>query len=107
MKLLIQHNNNNNKNNFSEGILYIKKGFTWDGCTPKFRIFGIIFGVPDFKETYRASAVHDFLINHQSSHNISRYIIDMIFDHILKEDHFKYRWIYSGVVNSYRVLVNN
>lgn len=88
------------------GVLHIKEGFTWDGCTPKFRIFGIIFGVPDFNETYRASAIHDFLINHEDEHSMSRYEMDMIFDKLLQEDNFKYRCLYTTGVNLYRISLN-
>lgn len=86
------------------GILTILKGFAWDGCTPKFRIFGTIIGVPDFKETYIASAIHDFLINNQLVHTLSRKSMDMIFEDILRSESFKLTFIYANAVHIYRCL---
>ena len=86
------------------GILTILPNFIWDGCTPKFRIFGIIVGVPDFKKTYRASAIHDFLINYQAVHGLSRKLIDMIFEDVLRSESFKLTFLYAGAVHTYRKL---
>lgn len=56
-----------------EGYFKLKKPFEWDGATPKFLLFGKMFGIPDGpisertgKPTYYyASMVHDAL-NHSS-----------------------------------------
>jgi len=84
------------------GILTIFKGFAWDGCTPKIRIFGEIIGVPDFKETYIASAVHDFLIKYSDQHQLSREDIDNIFEYILTQEKFALTFIYANSVHLYR-----
>ena len=42
--------------------LIIPAGYSWDGCSPKFKIGNKIFGTPDFEEkTKYASLVHDVL----------------------------------------------
>lgn len=84
------------------GVLTIKKGFVWDGCTPKFRLFGVIFGVPDFKETYDASLIHDFLIKTSPFHKMSRKTMDDIFEYFLRLNNFKYTWLYANAVHLYR-----
>lgn len=55
--------------NIQNGTMRISKGYAWDGCTPKWRIKKLMFGIPDGKidpETgkqmcYYASLVHDVL----------------------------------------------
>jgi hypothetical protein len=52
-----------------DGTLTVKKGYAWDGCTPKLCFFDILFGTPDGvvhrdsgrPKTYYASLVHDAL----------------------------------------------
>lgn len=84
------------------GILTIFKGYTWDGCTPKFPFFGCLLGVPDYKGTYLASLTHDFLIEYKNQHRLTRKQMDLVFSFILKEEKFACRWVYSGAVNLYR-----
>jgi hypothetical protein len=88
----------------SKGKLIILKGYEWDGCTPKFNIFGKVMGVPDFQETYEPSLVHDFLIEYCNQHLISREVIDIIWTKMLKEKSFKMRWLYSGAVHAFRPI---
>ena len=86
------------------GWLQINKGYEWDGCTPKFRIFGKIFGIPDFQGTYHASLAHDFLIEYCEQHNICRKQIDHIFEKIMEEEGFFFRFLYATGVNLYRPI---
>jgi hypothetical protein len=86
----------------TDGKLTILKGYQWDGCTPKFMLFGKIIGVPDFKKTYEPSLVHDFLIDYCSQHFISRAVIDKIWTKMLRANSFKLRWLYSSVVHGFR-----
>lgn len=89
-----------------QGILFIKKGYQWDGCTPKTTLFNRVIGVPDFKRTKDASLVHDFLIEYCAQHSISRKENDTIFRLMLKEKRFKLRFVYAGVVDLYRIVIN-
>lgn len=88
------------------GVLTILKGYEWDGCTPKFKLFGKLVGVLDFEKTKEASLVHDFLIEYKAQHSIGRKIMDIIFDKILKDNKFKLRWVYANAVHAYRILAN-
>lgn len=88
------------------GVLYIRKGYRWDGCSPKFMIFGKIIGTPDFEKTKDASLVHDFLIEYCKHHSLSRKKIDVIFCKMLAEKSFSLRFFYATGVHAYRILVN-
>jgi hypothetical protein len=86
------------------GLLCIKKGYQWDGCTPKFMFFNKIIGVPDFKKTKDAALVHDFLIDFFDQHKLTRKQVDTIFCKMLKEKKFKLKPLYCNVVNLYRLI---
>jgi hypothetical protein len=88
------------------GFGYIKKGYAWDGCTPKFKLFGKVFGTPDGKidektgkpQTYFASATHDVLYQYKKEIDISRHDADWIFLCDLSIADFKYSLLYFCVV---------
>lgn len=86
------------------GVLRIYKGYEWNGCSPKFRVFGKIVGILDFNETWEASLVHDFLLEYCSQHDIPRKIIDNAFEIILAEKKFRFRWIYANGVHLFRPI---
>jgi hypothetical protein len=88
----------------TRGKLTILKGYQWDGCTPKFMLFGKAIGIPDFKKTYKPSLVHDFLIDHCSQHFIPRSVIDRIWTKMLKAEKFKLRFLYSPAVHLFRPI---
>jgi hypothetical protein len=85
-------------------VLRIFKGYEWDGCTPKFDLFGKLIGIPDFKGTYNSSLVHDFLIEFHDQHSLTRKEIDYIFEDIMRDEEFKLRWIYSTGVHLFRPI---
>lgn len=77
-------------NNFIE----IKKGYAWNGCTPRFSFFdlfeiGTPNGIKNFKtgkpKAYYASLVHDALYQYEL---VDRKFADKIFRKILKENDF-------------------
>lgn len=88
----------------SNGLLVILDGYEWDGCTPKFMLFGKVVGIPDFKKTYKPSLVHDFLIEYCPEHTITRKQIDDLWTAMLKEERFKLRWLYSWGVHAFRPI---
>ena len=79
-----------------------KRGYAWDGCTPKFEILDMIFGVPDGKLdyltqkpiTYYASMVHDMLYQFKKEVPLSRKEADLIFLKIMQEGGFMLSTIY-------------
>lgn len=103
----------------NDGILRIKlnKGFySWDGCSPKFKLFGKEFGTWDGKlwdkffnrtnpilnglpETYYASLVHDFI--YQSKGTFTRKEADALFKELLEQQKFKYTTLYYFFVRMF------
>jgi len=89
-KLLIGIYLSNNWCNINDGILIIKKGYAWDGCSPKHSAFGLfLFGTPDgvLKEgkpwTYYQSLVHDVLMQFRLELPLSKEQTSTIFrDHL-------------------------
>jgi len=82
-----------------DGLLTIKQGYSWDGCTPKFAWFDMVWGTPEGiineqtgkPKTYYASLVHDVL--YQLSDFIftpqERHITDKLFYQMLKAEKFR------------------
>ncbi|WP_257292734.1 DUF1353 domain-containing protein [Endozoicomonas sp. ONNA1] len=91
----------------SNGLLFIKKGYAWDGCTPKlfnfFDLFylgtpeGIIDNTTNKPKTYYASLVHDALYQWADDNPISKTQADDLFLKMLSDCNFKmaklYRWV--------------
>jgi hypothetical protein len=85
-----------------DGSLTIKgdnaDGYAWDGCTPKFMVYGMVFGVlegdlnpeTDKSRTYYPTLVHD--IFYQFSYHFRgpkmRAAVDSEFLRMLNEEHF-------------------
>jgi len=85
----------------------VKKGYAWDGCTPKISFFDLfILGTPDGilsdktgkPKAYYASLVHDalyqFLPEMKETHGITRRDADDFFQRILVEHEFAPNRIY-------------
>jgi hypothetical protein len=80
------------------------KGYSWDGCSPKFKIkdwyFGTWEGVLNFdtgqSKTYYASLVHD--VFYQFAKDVRAFIrreeVDKEFLNILKRDGMRAAWLY-------------
>ena len=86
------------------GEVTIFKGYSWDGCTPKFKLFGKTIGTPDGKideatglpKTYYASLVHDCLYQYSQwlPYYIKRRTIDNLFYKMLKKSGFSAARVY-------------
>lgn len=63
--------------------LSIQPKYSWDGCSPKFRLFGRYWGTPDFQFTKRASLIHDALYQYAGRHRLSRSECDYAFLHAM------------------------
>lgn len=87
-----------------DGWLTIIKGYEWDGCTPKFRLFGLLVGIPDFEGTRLPSMVHDFLIEYCIQHNINRKQIDIVFQKMMEDNKFVLRPLYASGVHLFRPI---
>lgn len=96
------------------GNIEIRKGYSWDGCSPKFEMFGKVWGTPDgsinkdtsLPKTYRASLVHDALLQFSQSEVMpfTRKEIDKLFYFILKQDKFKFAYLYYIFVRLYAAI---
>jgi len=62
-------------------LLVVRKGYATDGCSPKFRIFGMWVGTCDFAWTRMPSTVHDLLYQfaHLDCAPLSRKEADQLF----------------------------
>ena len=86
-----------------------KAGYAWDGCSFKFKIKDVYFGIPEGvlnfdtgkSKTYYASLIHDVLC--QFSKDIKSFIkrgeVDREFYIILKRDQFRLAKVYYYVVH--------
>jgi hypothetical protein len=94
-----------------KGTITIEGGYAWDGCSPKWSVFGHIIGTPDgapnpltgFPRTYFASLVHDALCQFADDPAMpfTRAQIDRIFYDILLEDGWSAAWLYYAGVRVY------
>ncbi len=92
---------------YPDGRLRILKGYAWDGCTPKFSLWDIVFGTPDGipsektrkPKAYHASLVHDVLYQFLDADlPVSRKGADQIFLELLTEQDFGPRKMYYWAV---------
>lgn len=102
-----------------DGTIKVKKGYAWDGCTPKCSILDLaIIGTPDGRKdtaidsfynmptdkgylkpkTYYASLVHDALYQYYAWHDISRKQIDLLFLEMLRHRRFLWAQFYYFAV---------
>jgi hypothetical protein len=89
------------------GDARVLANYAWDGCTPKFSLFDIVFGIPDGipnhvtrkPKAYYASLMHDVLYQFLDANlPLSRAQADRVFLEILARDRFAPRPIYYAAV---------
>lgn len=91
-----------------DGLLTIKKGYSWNGCSPKIEVYDMIIGTPEgikddsgLSKTYLASLVHDWFYQYSKDvelMGVTRLDIDSEFYHILKQVNFKSAYLYYALV---------
>lgn len=88
-----------------KGSMTVPHGYSWDGCSPKIKIFGKIFGTPDGKigrlglpKTYLASLLHDALYQYKKEICVTRKQADLAFLEELEIANFKYAKLYYRAV---------
>jgi hypothetical protein len=90
----------------TKGMLVIRKGYAWDGCSPKLSVLGLFWlGTPDGHIdcdtgkpfTYYASLVHDCLLQYDI---VPRKEADRIF-YDLMPDRYPLRLLYYWAVRVY------
>lgn len=89
------------------GMAKVLADYAWDGCTPKFVIWDIVFGIPDGipneltkkPKAYYASLMHDALYQFlDAGLPMDRKGADQVFLELLERDKFGPRWIYYAAV---------
>ena len=93
-----------------DGNARVLASYAWDGCTPKFSLFDIVFGTPDGipnqvtkkPKAYYASLMHDVLYQFLDADlPLSRAQADRVFLEILTRDRFAPRPIYYAAVRAF------
>ena len=93
-----------------DGEAKVLANYAWDGCTPKFAIWDIVFGTPDGipnsrttkPKTYYASLLHDALYQFlDAGLPMSRAGADRVFLQLLTRDGFGPKWIYYAAVRMF------
>ena len=91
-----------------DGVLTIRKGYAWDGCSPKYKVLGKIIGIPDgptmsdgYPQTAWASLCHDALCQFKHELPIHKEQSLSIFDTMLRECHWWARGIYLFAVDKF------
>ena len=84
-----------------DGLIYIKSGYSWDGCSPKWEVYGVIFGAPDFKCIYDAILVHDILFQFGREIGISMNIANRVLLDIMKQHRVWLRHVYYFLVETF------
>jgi len=95
------------------GDIIVTERYSWDGCTPKFCILDILFGIPDGAvdtrtgkpKTYYASLIHDALYQFLNQGiPYKRRDVDLFFLRLMEVTDFKLGWIYYIAVRIFGSL---
>lgn len=89
----------------SEGSIWIRQGYAWDGCSPKLDIAGLLtIGIPDGRlynglpMTYFPSLVHDVFCQFRDEIPVTKEQTLTIFNDMLEEVGFLPRPFYVAAV---------
>jgi hypothetical protein len=94
----------------ANGDVRILAGYAWDGCTPKFSLFDIVFGISDGipnektkkPKAYYASLLHDALYQFLDADlPLSRAQADRVFLELMTRDRFAPRLPYYAAVRAF------
>jgi hypothetical protein len=92
------------------GTITVTRGYSWDGCTPKFRLWDFSLGIPDGvvhkltgqPKTYYASLVHDVCYQFlPDGLKLERVEVDRFFLVLMKDSDFGPRYIYWLAVRAF------
>ena len=90
-----------------DGKVTVTRGYSWNGCSPKFCVFDLMLGTPEGvvhkqtgrPKTYFASLVHDAMYQFVGTHpHIKRRHADAFFKRLLRESDFGPAWLYWAAV---------
>jgi len=104
LRLLIERN----------GAITVTRGYTWNGCSPKFFVLDLLFGTPEgvvnartgYRKTYFASMVHDALYQFlKDGLPLKRVQADHCFLFLMRESSFRLAPLYWLFVRAFGGLV--
>jgi len=94
--------------------IIVKKGFRWDGCTPKWKLGSWWLGTHDgryeeegFQKMYFPSLVHDVLYANLEQIPLSRKTVDLLFYELAVMHGFKFAWLYYIAVRLFGGVYHN
>lgn len=92
----------------SRGQMKISRNYAWDGCTPRYHVFGLVsFGTPNGilrhgkPWTYWASLAHDVLCQFRDLIKISKCSVLQVFNDVLERDKWPLRRLYVRAVDKF------
>ena len=89
------------------GRMTVTRGYSWNGCSPKFCVFDILIGTPDGvvdsrtgrPKTYHASLIHDALYQFvPDGLPLTQHDADRCFLRLMEETGFRPRLLYFSAV---------
>lgn len=88
------------------GRMTVKKGYSFDGCSPSFKLFKIrgkqfYVGTPDFKKTYYTALIHDAIYQFKLKCRLSQYDADKLFKEAMEIEKFRLKRIYYWFVKTF------
>lgn len=85
------------------GEMIISKFYSWDGCSPKYKIFGIVIGTPDGKNNQckMASCVHDIFCQFIADIPVSKKTVLGIFGDMLRDANWGWAKAYVYAVDKF------
>jgi len=92
-----------------DNAITVRTGYSWDGCSPKIKIFGLIIGTwdgikkNDKQELYYPSLIHDALCQWKVG---DRLVTDQIFLWMMHETRFIFRHLYYFAVRCYSIVTS-
>jgi len=97
---------------YPDGEIIIRKGYSWNGCSPKFVLFDIAIGTPEgiiiqpenVPITYFASLLHDCLYQFRKHIGITRKQADNEFLRELQKRKFKLAKLYYFAVRIFGLI---
>jgi hypothetical protein len=83
-----------------DGILYISKGYAWNGCSPKRKVLGVWLGTPDHPSNVHASLVHDVLFQFSATKHfyLTFEQVNGLFRSLMRKDRFQFSEMYYQAV---------
>jgi catechol 2,3-dioxygenase-like lactoylglutathione lyase family enzyme len=97
------------------GAITVTRGYTWNGCSPKFFVLDLMFGTPEGvvnartgqRKTYYASMVHDALYQFLADGlPLTRAQADLCFLFLMRESSFRLAPLYWLFVRAFGGLVH-